>query len=455
MTDEYLVRKNFDEVKKSINNIILFGSVGAGKTTLINKLCNINLLTKEGGFSCTRDVQYAYDLYRNIIIDFPGLNAAEEIVKHLKIQKSCLSSIPARMICLVIKFSVRYDDIIKSALQMVKIFYENRDNIAIIITNSEKVTMIQSSEIEAALMNKCKIDSKNIIFTSSLMSAEEISKKLNNLKNSMKSIEKIQIKDRNLLNTVGTDGDIDVIEEREQFLNEYKENLQKFKKEFNKASCNSLKFALYHSFVSYKDDLIDRFSEIVKKKVAETDTAIVEIITFNNEIFLEFDCFTKIVLPSLKMEVANFDNNNSSNTRYKKCPYCGTIWFKVKGCDSMPCGRRTKLRDIFFGRFKNYIVKFAKGIFNISTVNEKSESDLGQDKEFVGLTSEEMEMNKTRGKDKSKIIPQGCGKNLNWSTMEDVTDLVNKQLRENFLDTHDTKILKKMENFNIDIFNEV
>ena len=120
----------------------------------------------------------------------------------------------------------------------------------------------------------------------------------------------------------------------------------------------------------------------------------------------------------------------------------------------MPCGRRTKLRDVFFGRFKNYIVKFAKGIFNITIVKEDSNSNIGQDIEFIGLTKEEEELNKTRGINESKIIPQGCGNNLNWSTMEDVTDLVNKQIRENFLDTHDTKVLKKMENLNIDIFKE-
>ena len=41
MTDEYLVNKNFDEVKNSSNNIILFGSVGNGKTTLIKIICGL------------------------------------------------------------------------------------------------------------------------------------------------------------------------------------------------------------------------------------------------------------------------------------------------------------------------------------------------------------------------------------------------------------------------------
>lgn len=454
MTDEYLVSKNFEEVKNSENNIILFGSVGAGKTSLINKICGIDLITKEGGFSCTRDVQYARDPYGNLIIDFPGLNAAEEIVKHLKIQKSCLSSIPAKMICLVIKFSVRYDDIIKSALQMVKIFYENRDNILVIITNSEKVTITQMAEIEASISKKCKIDSNYIIFTSKNMSAEEVRKKINDKKSRMKNIEKIQIKDRNLLNTVGTDGDIEVIEEREMFLKEFKESLEKFKNEYNRASCNSLRFALYHAFVSFKDDLIERFSEIVKTKVTDTDTAIVEIITFNNEIFVEFDAFSKMVLASLKLEVANYDNNQNDNTRYKKCPYCGLIWFKVKGCNSMPCGRRTKLRDIFVGRFKNYIVRFAKGIFNIIDSDNKKDENIGTDKEFIGLTPEEEQMNKTRGGAVSKIVAQGCGKQLNWSQMEDVTDMVNKEFRENFLEDGDRKVISKMKDLKINIFDE-
>ena len=82
---------------------------------------------------------------------------AEDIVKHLKIQKSTLSSIPARMICLVIKLTARYDDIVKSALQMVRIFVENRNNISIIITNCENITMKQEEEIKLTLQNKMKL----------------------------------------------------------------------------------------------------------------------------------------------------------------------------------------------------------------------------------------------------------------------------------------------------------
>ena len=244
----------------------------------------------------------------------------------------------------------------------------------------------------------------------------------------MTNIEKIEIKDIDLLNIVGNDGDINVIEERDKFLNEFKGSLEKFKEKFNKAEDNSLKFALYFAFVDYKEELLERFSEIVQKKVKDTDTAIVEIVSFKNEIFSDFNGFTKLVQSNLKAETANFDNKEENN-RYKKCPHCGTIWFKVKGCNSMNCGRRTKLRDIFSGRFKNYVVKFIQGSFKIDTLRNVSDTNVGEDTEFEGLTEEEKRMNMNRN-GKSLIQPQGCGRNLDWTQMEDVTEEVNKRLTE-------------------------
>ena len=422
MTEEYLVNKTFDEIKNSSNNIILFGSVGCGKTTLINKL------SKNDGFSCTRDVQYCSTSDGSIIIDFPGLNAAEEIVKHLKIQSSTLSVIPAKMICLVTKLTTRYDDIVKDLHQMVRIFESNRDNLAVIVTFCEDLTLQQESEIQKIIEKKMKINPQNIIFSSNKMSSEMLLDKINNIKSKINNIEKIEFKNIDLLNIVGNDGDINVIEERDKFLDEFKNSLEKFKEKFNKAEDNSLKFALYFAFVDYKEELLERFSEIVQKKVEDTDTAIVEIVSFKNEIFSDFNGFTKLVQSTLKAETANFDNKEENN-RYKKCPHCGTIWFKVKGCNSMNCGRRTKLRDIFSGRFKNYVVKFIQGSFKIDTLSNVSDTNVGEDNEFEGLTEEEKRMNMNRN-GKSLIQPQGCGRNLDWTQMEDVTEEVNKRLTE-------------------------
>ena len=422
MTDEYLVNKSFDEIKNGSNNIILFGSVGNGKTTLINKL------SKNDGFSCTRDVQYCSTSDGSIIIDFPGLNTAEDIVKHLKIQSSTLSVIPAKMICLVTKLTTRYDDIVKDLQQMVRIFESNRDNLAIIVTFCEDLTLQQEAEIQKIIETKMKINPQNIIFSSNKMSSEMLLDKINNIKSKMTNIEKIEFKDIDLLNIEGNVGDINVIEERDKFLNEFKNSLEKFKEKFNKAEDNSLKFALYFAFVDYKEELLERFSEIVQKKVKDTDTAIVEIVSFKNEIFSDFNGFTKLVQSNLKAETANFDNKEENN-RYKKCPHCGTIWFKVKGCNSMNCGRRTKLRDIFSGRFKNYVVKFIQGSFKIDTLSNVSDTNVGEDNEFEGLTEEEKRMNMNRN-GKSLIQPQGCGRNLDWTQMEDVTEEVNKRLTE-------------------------
>ena len=447
--DEFLVNENFDEIKNSTNNVILFGSVGNGKTTCINKICGCNLKTKNDGFSCTRDVQYCMAPDGSYYIDFPGLNAAEDIVKHLKVQKSCLSSIPARMICLVTKLTARYDDIVKALLQMVKIFIEYRSNIAIIITFCENITITQEAEISVVIEKKTKIKSSNIIFTSSKMSPETLREKLNSLKSKMNNIEKIQIKDRDLLNTVGNDGDLDVVEERDKFLDEFRNSLKMFKKEFNQASENSLKFALYYSFVDYKEDLIERFSEIVKNKVTDTDIAIVEIITFNNEIFSDFHGFTLQVQSALKAETAFFDERQDN--RYKRCPYCRTIWFKIKGCNSMKCGKRTKLKDIFTGRFKNYVVKFINGNFFKETLSEKNADDLGEDSENVGLYADEIEKNKNRN-GKCLIQSQGCGRDLDWRTMEDCTDWVNKQVTQISMENFDNKTLEKINNVKVDHF---
>ena len=104
----------------------------------------------------------------------------------------------------------------------------------------------------------------------------------------------------------------------------------------------------------------------------------------------------------------------------------------------MTCGRRTSIKDSIIGRFKNYIVNFLSGKIRI-TINEYNSNNYGEDNEFYGLTQKEKELNIIREKEgKIKINPKGCGKNLNWAEMEDVSDEVIKKLKKEInLDSED------------------
>ena len=50
------ILNELEEIKKNENNIILFGSVGNGKTFLLNKACRENFLVNNRGYSCTKQV---------------------------------------------------------------------------------------------------------------------------------------------------------------------------------------------------------------------------------------------------------------------------------------------------------------------------------------------------------------------------------------------------------------
>ena len=46
-------------------------------------------------------------------------------------------------------------------------------------------------------------------------------------------------------------------------------------------------------------------------------------------------------------------SNDKEFNRFKKCPHCHTIWFRVSGCYNVFCGCRTSLKVQIFGRYKN------------------------------------------------------------------------------------------------------
>ena len=432
------ILRGLETIKNSKNNIILFGSVGNGKTSLLNKICNEDYEVSDRGYSCTRNIQYAYSLKNNmILIDFPGLNSTKDIVGHLKTQKTALSSIQVRMICFVIKYSPRNDDFERELSQMLFIFNNYLKNIIIIITKSEDVFNDIKRKEEIKYLFKNQFGIENTLFTTKNIDGSKLCEDLYNMKEKMENIKQIIVKTRDLAKTLPSLYNKDMAIERENYEDKFYEALEIFKNEVNRTKNGDLKRALYFAFKDYKTSLLEEYTNKIRTKKIngeepDIDAVIAEVLMFDNKIYNEFDEFRKIIENDLNIKLNNY---NGEYNKFKKCPYCGTIWFKIKGCNNVVCGNRTKIKDRILGKYKDFEIIFENKTIIINWddfgEDDKKKGKTYKDNVFNGLTEEEKNENEYRELNgRVKINPIGCGKPLKWGEMEDCSEEVIKKLKD-------------------------
>ena len=380
------VLDNLELIKGSDRNVILFGSLGVGKTTLLNKICGKNFPTENSGYSCTRDAQFARSLRgNNLIIDFPGLNTVIDFVKHLKTQQTVLSTIPVRLICFVIKYGPRYDDIIMDFNQMFQIFKNYKNNITIIITNTENLKIKNREDIKFIFEKKYNI--KNILFTNINTNPKEINEQINSEVEKTKKIEnRIDIPNdlsRAFISPNMSKFQFDIFEKRNEYSEKFREAIKKFKKEFD--NIEKKKIALYSALKEYQENLKDKFVEELKKRLNEEEIMgddlvydiNLQLILFNNESSENLkDVKNLLERKTLISEITIFTDPEIT---IKKCYNCGQIWIRDSECENVKCGRT--------------------------------------------LTDKEFEENKQRDKQNKILIkPIGCGILLKWSECKDATE---------------------------------
>ncbi len=333
-----------DEIKFSNKNVVLIGPVGIGKTTFLNKICDVKFETSNAGYSCTRQVQYSFTLNHDlIIIDFPGLKATRDVAKHLKTQIIALKNISIKMICLMIKYSTRYDDLERDISEMLNIFEKYIENIVVIITHCDEMTLPKQEEIKEIFSTG--FDIHHIIFSYLKKNSMTLINEMNNIQNKMKNIERISINTRNFAENIPSLYNKNVKEERKMFEDEFFDTYKLFNEELDKATDNDLRKALYFCFKNYKFHLLQQYREcLMQKRIngqeLDFDVVISEILLFDNKIYDKFQEFKEKVEKQYEIKINNY---NGEFNKFKKCPHCGLIWFKEKGCDNMICGSRTKI----------------------------------------------------------------------------------------------------------------
>ena len=195
----------------------------------------------------------------------------------------------------------------------------------------------------------------------------------------MENIKQILVKTRDLAKTIPSLYNKDMAEEREKFEDKFYDALEIFKKEVNNAKDPDLKRAIYFAFKDFKTLLLEEYTNTIRKKKIggkepDMDSVIAEVLMFDNNIFNEFNEFRKQIESEIEIKSSNY---NGEYNRFKKCPHCGVIWFKIKGCDSVQCGKRTKTTDKIVGKYKNYIVRYINNKIVIQC------EDLGSDDELM------------------------------------------------------------------------
>jgi GTPase SAR1 family protein len=426
---KYSILYNYAEIKNSKNNIVLLGEVGSGKTTIINKLCNSDFQTGSDCKSVTNEVQIVSDIsYRNIIFDFPGFKVMDDFIPIFEVQYRTLRNIPIKAICFVIERRDRLDLMADSLISLKETFEEYTANIIVIITKTESYDENKKNEVKNYLKDKTKFE--KIIFTKKDTRGRELLDQIILLKNGMENLEEINPKSREFIRHFKRATEDNMKRAKKQYTDEFKDALDIFQEEFNKPTTDkALKRALYFAFRDFKNNLIERYYEVAKREQVISDSVIEHVLSFSNQIYHEFEEFRIKTEREIEVNISNYSGHVN---QFKKCPHCGTIWFKFTGCDGKTrCGNRDKVcdRDKFCGIYKDYKVQYENNNLTIQKT-DVNQPETFRSTEFLGLTNEEIQMNNSlRNEGKVEIKPIGCGNWINWKEMEDVTEAINETLQ--------------------------
>ena len=386
------VEANMDLITKSEKNVVFFGAVGAGKTTLTNVICGTDFATSESDFSLTRNVQFAKSIKPNdcIAIDFPGLGSVKDQLNHFSIQQTTLSVIPVRMICFVVKFENRHDPMLENIEIMKQIFEDYKDNIVIIITHSEPIItkMAEITNIQHVIETMLFYKKSRVIFSYKNIDYDILfTQKLKPIMQTMTNIPKLIVKSKNFINQMKIIGDDLFKTIRDKFQEDFNKTISKFESKFEEYKDNNdAKRALFFALKLFKNKHIRKYSKEIRKLNTEdslefSDKIICEIILYSNRIHNQFINLVQPPIPGKAENNNNNNNNNNSNNnnnevqkaikpfnigleisnqdtkdeynKFKQCPYCGTIWFRYTGCSGVYCGKRgTQKKDKFLDVLK-------------------------------------------------------------------------------------------------------
>ncbi|CAF1141253.1 unnamed protein product [Rotaria sordida] len=424
---------------------VIMGRTGAGKTTLVNTLCETEHAAGEGRGSVTRNLylnDISYGDHTFSLIDTPGTDSSSETYKHAVLLREGLTAKNINTIFIVIKYDSRFDKMVENYFEVEQPVYNYTDKVVVMISHWDQSKNPQKNyeEICELFQDECpKIN--NLIFYSDRSSTTEVSNLMYSCISNMKK-DKLKIEDEEFFLK------FNIYEMKNQMKVSFKEYekkiaslLQEYTDLINSVQCASVEDkdeVLHMTIVQFKNEAETMLQDFQRKHggaMMELDYYAFSI-KMQKENVRICDDFVEKVVPLMSYNL--FDNQDPRNL-IKRCPYCKLIWFKTEGCDGITtCGNNSfsKRSGITSKAFWKYQVQRIEGKLQWTknpvedVIEENSEEKPEENfEEFVERPSDPLnlvqhliriKMKNFQNKANSKRV--GCGKKFKWSELPKIED---------------------------------
>jgi GTPase SAR1 family protein len=405
---------------------VVMGKTGAGKTTLINILCETQHEAGDGVESFTRNLflnDVSWGNYAFSLIDTPGTDNPTETYKHAYLLKHALTTLEINTIFIVIKYDNRFKNIIDNYLEVEQPVYNYTNKIVVMISHWDltKTPNMSYCEICELFQQNCPKVS-NLIFYSEQSSVMEITNLMYSCISNMEK-EKLKITEEEFLlkfNIYEMRGPMKVL------FGEFKRYMESLKLQYirliesaQSQSPEDRDEVLHMTIVTFKEEMEKKLQEFRQKHnvVLEDLNYYAFCINIEKEHVKICDNFVEMVRSLMSYDL--FDNQDPRNL-IKRCPHCHLIWFKTEGCDGKTwCGNNGfknphDVKSKFY--WKKYRIERIDG--ELQWTKNSIEPSVEKSIEYTSTTT--LTTSEHRNNTKPKRI--GCGKKFKWSDEPKIED---------------------------------
>ena len=313
--------------------VVLVGDVGAGKSTLVEKLTGVKGRSLAGSECFTRSSEtFCVPNGSLIISDTPGSNVKKDRLESNVCTAQAFNFRPVSKVFIVVKAEVRMDSVIDNVRKFADCFLElPMELVGVIVTHMDTVEWTESS-FSSAVSEDIGIDT--VVYSAPSTSGNKI---LSDILATCGKKHELKVDSENFLKL------FKIHNHNRKILETTSDEVTRFraiKRAFDierLAYGNKDQVDLAFEFQAYMADEITRAQKRMSEKNSFTfsgEKAANEaghIANMTNQL--------RVVLFDIRKECLKYQSDQNAS-ELRKCPHRGQVWAKVEGCDGQTtCGK--------------------------------------------------------------------------------------------------------------------